>query len=144
MDCFYTEGLRFECTGCRYCCGVEPGYVFITVEDLARLCDYTGLNSDEFLKKYCRKVSMGSISYVSLQEKKDFDCIFLTDKGCGVYPARPIQCSVYPFWDSIIKDRGSWEIEKESCPGIGKGRLYTEEEIEKYLVLRAGESPIIV
>lgn len=144
MDCFHTEGLRFECTGCRYCCGVEPGYVFITEQDLLRLCEFTNLNSDEFQKKYCRKVPMGGISYVSLQETNSFDCVFLTERGCGVYSARPIQCSTYPFWASILEDRQGWERESSSCPGIGKGRLYSEDEIIAILALREGVGPLVV
>jgi len=143
MDCFTTEGLRFECTGCRYCCGVEPGFVFITAEDLQQLCEFTKLNSQEFIKKYCRKVPMGSISYVSLLEKEHNDCIFLTSQGCSVYDARPMQCRAYPFWPSIIEDKESWELEKECCPGVGKGRLYTQEEILSIIAQRAGRGPLI-
>jgi hypothetical protein len=144
MSRFYAEGLRFECTGCRYCCGVEPGFVFLTEQDLINLYEYTGLNSDEFQKKYCRKVPVGGISYISLQETKDYDCIFLTEKGCGVYQSRPVQCRAYPFWASILEDRQAWERESASCPGIGKGKLHAEEEILSILALREGCGPMVV
>ena len=31
---FYAEGLRFSCERCSACCRGEPGYVFLTKEDL--------------------------------------------------------------------------------------------------------------
>jgi hypothetical protein len=144
MDCFYTDGLRFECTGCRYCCGVEPGYVFLSSEDLQNLCGYLGIAEEEFMQTYCRLIPMGSISYVSLLEKERYDCVFLTGKGCQVYEARPLQCRTYPFWASIVEDKESWNLECASCPGIGKGRLYSKQEIIALLEMRAGVEPLTV
>lgn len=144
MECFYDGGLKFSCTGCRYCCGVEPGYVFLTRDDAERLASHIGICLDEFIKVYCRKVPMGSISYISLLEKEHNDCIFLDDNGCSVYEARPIQCMTYPFWASILESRQTWKEEATSCPGIGKGRLYTREEIDSMVKLKDGVEPMVV
>ena len=144
MRSFYEKGLLFTCIeGCNYCCSCEPGYVFLSQEDLQRLCVFTALSEEQFIATYCRRVSMGSFSMISLLEKENYDCIFLTEKGCSVYEARPLQCSTYPFWQHILEDQESWDAESKSCPGIGKGRLYTKEEIDALLRKRVGQEPVI-
>ena len=70
---------------------------------------------------------------VSLKEKDNYDCIFLTKNGCSIYEGRPSQCRTYPFWESIVESRANWESEGKSCPGIGKGRKISRKEIEKEL-----------
>lgn len=142
--CFYEKGLRFECQGCRYCCSVEPGYVFLSEEDIKRLADGLKMDKDSFIKIYCRLVDMGSFKMISLQEKDNYDCIFLTKTGCSVYKYRPLQCQTYPFWAHVVEDQNSWEQEAKSCPGIGKGKLYSKKEIEVKLASRVGNEPAIV
>ena len=144
MHCFYEKGLAFTCVpGCNYCCSCEPGYVFLSQEDLQRLCAYTSMDEDRFIRTYCRLVDMGSFSMVSLLEKENYDCIFLTKQGCSVYEARPRQCRTYPFWRSVMENEESWEAEKASCPGIGQGKVYRKEEIDEILRRQTGQEPII-
>jgi len=144
MDCFYENGLRFSCVeGCRYCCSCEPGYVFLSQQDLDKLCAVTGMKEQAFIATYCRVVNMGAFSMISLKEKENYDCIFLNARGCSVYDGRPKQCRTYPFWMSVMEDEDSWDRESKSCPGIGKGKLYTKEEIDKLLEVNLDQSPII-
>jgi len=86
---------------------------------------------------------MGSISYISLLERENHDCVFLEKYGCSVYKARPVQCATYPFWNTIVADRQSWEREADWCPGIGHGELHGREEIDHLLRLRQGVEPAI-
>jgi hypothetical protein len=44
---------------------------------------------------------------------------------------------------SILESEERWEEEKKSCPGIGKGRLYTKEEIDGLLEIDLKQTPII-
>ena len=143
-NCFYEKGLRFECQGCNYCCSSEPGYVFLSEEDVKRLSDGLNLDRKAFIDTYCRIVDMGAFKMVSLLEKDNYDCIFLSKEGCKVYPYRPKQCQTYPFWAHVIEDEKSWEVEGHSCPGIGKGKLYTKKEIEAKLDDRIGNEPIMI
>ncbi|MFA6687879.1 MAG: YkgJ family cysteine cluster protein [Sphaerochaetaceae bacterium] len=144
MDCFYEQGLKFECTGCGYCCSSEPGYVFLSDIDAKRLTAATGLSMAQFLEVYCRKIDMGAFKLVSLKERENFDCIFLTEAGCSVYDARPEQCRTYPFWASIMENRENWDEEAKSCPGIGKGKIHTKREIDGILSSRRGNGPMMV
>ena len=89
---FYSEGLRFECVRCSNCCRHEPGYVFLSENDLERLASGMGVTRNEFVSKFCRTVAIGNFSHVSLTEKENYDCIFWEDGGCTVYGHRPLQC----------------------------------------------------
>ena len=44
----------------------------------------------------------------------------------------PFQCSTYPFWSWMVKDKEMWEECARDCPGMNNknGKLWTYEEIE--------------
>lgn len=86
----------------------------------------------EFVTKYCRWADYYEGKQVlALLEKKNYDCI-LWENGCSCYEARPVQCSTYPFWSWMIKDKTTWDECAEDCPGMKnmQGKLWTYEEIE--------------
>ena len=119
----------FSCQMCSHCCSGEPGYVFLSLEDIRRASGYLEVKEEEFLSIYCRKLDYGTYYIYSLKERDDFSCIFLSEKGCTIYPSRPLQCSTYPFWKGLFDDDEAWEREKRSCPGIDVGRIYSESEM---------------
>jgi len=143
-SCFYEKGLRFECQGCNYCCSTEPGYVFLSEQDIDTLSKGLSMDAQTFVETYCRIVDMGAFKMISLLEKDNYDCIFLTKEGCKVYPFRPLQCRTYPFWAHVLEDSSTWEEEGRSCPGIGKGKVHTKDEIDSMLALRLGNDPIMI
>lgn len=138
---FYDQGLAFECTQCHACCRHDPGYVFLSEKDLSALCGHFGKSREAFISDYCRWVDLGEGPLLCLLEKANFDCIFW-DKGCTVYEARPTQCRSYPFWKSPLSSKEQWKWEARFCPGIGRGKLHTKQEIEAWLKLREDHPPI--
>ena len=129
---WWSKGIRFECQGSGQCClsRGEYGYVFLTREDRKRMADHLGLPLRDFTKKYCDK----TMGVYHLKEDADrLECTFLKGKKCGIYQARPTQCRTWPFWPEVMNAK-TWNKEvKIFCPGIGKGKLYSAEEIEKNL-----------
>lgn len=87
---------------------------------------------------------MGTGFALCLKERPNFDCVFWTEAGCSVYEARPVQCSTYPFWSTLVETEGSWREEARDCPGIGRGGLLSREEIEERLWRRRSEATIIL
>ena len=132
-DLFYENGLHFECTQCSKCCRHEPGYVFLSYNDLDRLLDFFSISKDIFVEKYCRIVDMGGHKRLSLIEKTNYDCIFWSNGVCEIYNARPLQCRSYPFWKPFLADRESWNAEAESCPGMNHGSIRDKAEIKEWL-----------
>lgn len=130
---FYDKGLSFECQQCSHCCCDEPGFVYLSREDLDNILALLAIPEQDFIDQFCRFVPFYDGSEVlCLKEKENYDCIFQNKgKGCEIYKARPVQCSTYPFWSFIIKNKKAWEDEAKECPGINKGKIHTKEEIEE-------------
>ena len=82
---------------------------------------------------YCEVVDLRIAQRVSLVAADHHACVFLKDGGCSVYDYRPLQCRTYPFWGIHLVDRDRWSRAAASCPGIGQGRLWSREEIDKCL-----------
>ncbi len=134
---------KFSCQNCHFCCSGSPGYVFLSKDEIIELSNYTGLDFDSFIEIYCRKIDYGMYYMVSLKERDNYDCVFLTKDGCSVYSARPLQCRTYPFWKGIADSVEAWNEEAKSCPGIGKGKKYSAKEADEIMKLRS-ESYIIL
>jgi len=131
MEKIYENGLRFECQRCSFCCGHSPGYVYLSRRDLTELCNFFKMTVKEFVAKNCRWVEYYyGQTVLALKEKPNYDC-WLWENGCSAYTARPVQCSTYPFWSWMIKDRQTWNECAKDCPGMNKGRTWTYEEIEE-------------
>ena len=59
------------------------------------------------------------------------ECRFLDGHKCGIYDARPAQCSTWPFWTDNLQQEVWNEKVIPFCAGAGQGRLYSQEEIEE-------------
>ena len=88
------------------------------------------------LADYCRRVQFTTAMRVSLREKPNLDCVFWENGGCAVYAARPLQCRSFPFWSACLASPADWKEFEERCPGIGKGRLHSRREIDRWLRMR--------
>ena len=127
---FYQEGLRFECQGEGRCCLSRGryGYVYLSFNDRRRLAAHCRISLSEFTAKYTRK---SDDLYELLYAGKG--CPFLKNSRCEVYDSRPWQCRTWPFWPENMNST-VWEQEVVPyCPGIGRGKLYSAEEIEEIL-----------
>lgn len=135
-ETFYTDGLRFSCQRCSSCCRFDPGIVNVSEQDLENLQEWARLDRETVIKTLCRWVPKGDgYEYLCLQEKQDFDCI-LWDNGCIAYEKRPLQCSSYPFWSSLLSDKNWWDANACDCPGINVGTLHDKKEIDDHLTRR--------
>ena len=141
-ELFYKNGLKFECKQCSKCCRLDPGFVFLSYNDLDRLKNYFNISEDKFIEKYCRIVDMGEHKRLSLVEKTNCDCIFWSNGRCEIYDARPLQCRSYPFWKPFLTDIKSWNTEADSCPGMNHGIIRDRNEIDEWLRSRDTEQYI--
>ncbi len=125
---WYKDGLNFECQRCGNCCRGEPGVVWLNKREIKDASSFMNTTQESFATSYLRLVN----GRCSLREYSNGDCI-MYDNGCKIYEARPSQCRTYPFWKSNLENSKEWEDVKKTCPGIGRGKLYTSEEIENRL-----------
>ncbi len=128
---WYRDGLRFGCRQCGRCCSGEPGYVWVTDEEVAAIAKELSLTKADFEKTFVRLVFGRKFS---LGERDDGDCVLLDSKTrkCMVYESRPTQCRTWPFWEDNLQTPRDWKQIAKGCPGCNApdGKLYTLEEIE--------------
>ena len=125
---WYSDGLRFECTGCGNCCTGAPGVVWVSDEELHQIAEFldepVGGVKIEHTKLFAGRRT--------LKEFANGDCTFFDPekRGCTIYPVRPIQCRTWPFWESNLESETEWNEVKKECPGAGQGNFFSLEQIE--------------
>ena len=133
-EAWWSKGIQFECQGSGQCCVSHGGYgyVYMTKEDRIRMALHLRLTTKEFSKQYCEKQD----GIYHLKDGEEGRCQFLEDKRCGVYQGRPTQCRTWPFWPEVM-DAKTWASDVATfCPGVGKGKVWTKEEITEQLKLQ--------
>jgi len=127
---WWDDGLYFSCLGCGKCCGGEPGFIWLDLKEAQKIAEFLGIEAPFFLATYTHK----KLGRISIKEKENGDCQFLAWGKCEIYPVRPLQCRLYPFWPSILSSPRGWSWEGRRCPGIGQGRFYPAKIIDRMLV----------
>lgn len=132
-DKWYCAGLHFECQECGKCCsGPDEGFIWVTRKEIELIADFLKITErqlrQQFLKHHGFRITI-------IENPVTKDCIFLKlidgRKQCMIYPVRPNQCRLWPFWPSNLASPDNWNRYAQKCPGINSGRLYSFEEIEK-------------
>lgn len=125
---WYSAGLRFTCTQCGKCCTGEPGFVWVTDEEIAAIAKYRNEPVEEVRQLYSRR----SKGRRTLKEKANGDCVFFErGEGCTIYSVRPPQCRTWPFWESNLATPEDWDRTESICPGSGEGELIPSDEITR-------------
>ena len=128
----YEKGIKFQCQESSNCCVSRGshGFVFLSKKDLTRLAKFFKISLINFKTSYCEATN----KFLHLKEiKKNVECIFLKNKKCSVYKARPTQCRTWPFWPENMNSK-TWNRDIINfCPGIGKGAIISKKIIDKLL-----------
>ena len=130
---WYIAGLYFKCMQCGRCCsGPAEGYIWVTKPEIKLIADFLKIESQQLRQKYLKRVGLRT---TIVEQPGTKDCIFLQEangqKRCMIYPVRPGQCRMWPFWPSNLKSSAAWNKAAQKCGGINRGRLYTYEQIQK-------------
>ena len=105
------------CSTCKgTCCSGESGNVWLSQDDVDRICKVLKIHSINFFKDYTRLVN-NRVSLLETRTQDSFDCVFFDSIRCQckLYEARPEQCRDFPFWpyfktNAIVAGR--------ECPGV--------------------------
>jgi hypothetical protein len=93
--------------------------VYLSEADVARAAGFVGMSVAAFERKYVYRTR----NRTRLRIPRRAHCHFLRDGGCGIHPAKPAQCRIFPFWPELVDHPRAWKKTSAYCPGIGKGRL---------------------
>jgi len=130
---WYVAGLNFECQRCGRCCaGPSEGYIWVTKQEIELIADFLKISVGQLRHEYLKRFGLRT---TIIEQPHTRDCIFLREadgqKRCLIYPVRPSQCRIWPFWPDNLKSPDAWCRAAQKCPGISRGRHYSFEEIEK-------------
>lgn len=138
---WYIAGLHFQCQWCGRCCsGPAEGYIWATSPEIKLIADFLKISVEQLRRKFLKRVGLRT---TIIEHPGTKDCIFLREseghrfdkltikKRCVIYPVRPSQCRVWPFWPNNLKSPNAWNKTAQKCSGINRGRFYSFEEIEK-------------
>lgn len=130
---WYIDGLHFECLGCGGCCsGPGEGYIWVTRQEVKLIAEFLKISEKQLRQKYMRRVGWRT---TIIEQPANKDCMFLWEvddrRGCVIYPVRPSQCRMWPFWSDNLASPTSWNKAAKRCPGVNRGRAYSFEEIKK-------------
>ena len=130
---WHVGGLHFECVQCGNCCsGPDEGYIWVTSAEIKLIADFLRIPAEQLRQKYLKRVGFRT---TIIEQPVTKDCIFLQkidgQKKCAIYPVRPNQCRIWPFWTENLASADAWNRAAKKCPGINHGRHYNFEEIEK-------------
>lgn len=79
----------YECRACRRCC--HDKLIQVNPYEIARLARNREISTGEFIDQYL------SPDGPYLRFLENTACVFLTERGCGVHPDRPLVCRMYPL-----------------------------------------------
>jgi Fe-S-cluster containining protein len=116
------EGFDFgfdpeACKNCSgNCCRGETGNIWVTQDEIEAMCHFLQTNQIDFISIYLNRVD-NRFSIKERMGERGLECVFFDSlkKCCSIYPARPRQCSTFPFWEYFKKHVD--DLIKE-CPGI--------------------------
>jgi len=130
---WYIAGLHFECMQCGRCCsGPDEGYIWVTSPEIKLIADFLKIKPRQLRQKYLKRVGLRA---TIIEQPGTKDCIFLQEsdgqKRCTIYPVRPGQCRMWPFWPNNLKSPAAWNKVAQKCSGINRGSFHSFEKIEK-------------
>lgn len=110
--------------------------VLLTPFDVVRMKRELGIKSDEFLAKYAdlQTFKDTDLPLLKLRMTENEACVFLGEKGCTIYPNRPVVCRNYPVGTATKKpDEASgvnsyFMIEEDMCKGHFESKKWTVNE----------------
>jgi Fe-S-cluster containining protein len=84
------SAFSYQCNACSRCCHNKT--IRITPYEILRLARRLGISTTDFITRHTEAGGT-----VLRTRDDDWACIFLSERGCGVHPDRPLACRLYPL-----------------------------------------------
>ena len=139
MSFNYPVAVRFQCVKCGICCGdtkEKTRHILLLRTEAEQIAKATSQPISEFTVKIKDKAPY---SY-EMKKTKNGKCVFLENKRCTIYSARPLICRFYPF-ELKIADSGKYTfLYTSECSGINKGPMLSKNYFRKLFQLARARS----
>jgi uncharacterized protein len=89
----------FKCQRCRACCNNKR--ISPDAAEVERMAARLGTTPDDFRGRFLDPEDG------TLRLRPNGDCIFLNEEGCGIHPARPLVCRLFPL--GLLRDEAGRE-----------------------------------
>lgn len=84
---------QFKCLKCGACCRQE-GYVRLEKNEADTIAAFLSMDVHHFIET--STILTKDRLCLSLKEKENGECLFLTDAGCRIHAVKPRQCLEFP------------------------------------------------
>ncbi|MBD3248433.1 hypothetical protein GF336_00120 [Candidatus Woesearchaeota archaeon] len=89
-----------RCNHCGRCCTSEGIQINVTIGDIWRIANYLNI---PIARLFPEKISLNSFKDPRTKETEldlglNIPCRFRKDNRCSIYPARPLNCRLFPYW----------------------------------------------
>jgi len=112
----------FECKKCGACCYGKGG-ISVEGHEVEKISAFLKIPADTFVNRYCEKRN----KKLSIKVGTEGYCLFFDkEKQCLIHPVKPRPCSLWPFYPALLKDKTTWEMTKDTCPGISRDSSFEE------------------
>ncbi|MGD2124441.1 MAG: YkgJ family cysteine cluster protein [Desulfobacteraceae bacterium] len=112
----------FECKKCGTCCYGEGGTT-VQIEEIDRIAGFLEILRQAFISQFCHEEN----NKISIKTGPDGYCILYDqERLCLIHPVKPRLCALWPFYPALLKDKETWEMAKEACPGINPDCSFEE------------------
>ena len=101
--------------------------MYLSEADLKRAAGFVRISAAAFERKYVYRTR----NRMRLRVPRRTHCHFLVEGGCGIHPAKPVQCRTFPFWPELVDHPRAWTNTAKYCPGIGKGKLVQIKDVRE-------------
>ena len=126
----HNPGIHFHCKkGCSNCCSISGGYVFLNEREARNIAEHLAMDYNNFEEFFIKEIE----DQLALVDGENEACVFLEEGRCMIYEQRPQQCRTFPFWKENMETEKRWKLTQKICPGIGRGRFFSGEEIREIL-----------
>lgn len=76
-----------------------------------------------FLEHYCEKRN----GQIYIRTGPDHFCIFFSKtEQCLIHPVKPPPCTLWPFYSANLRDRQTWKMAMDACPGLNQECTFEE------------------
>jgi Fe-S-cluster containining protein len=138
-----SDTIQFRChteISCfNACC--RQADITLTPYDILRLKNRLGISATEVLEKHTVPFEMDASGMPGIKLKTEAEqptCLFLTEKGCGIYEDRPSACRYYPMGlmtmrvkEENFESHRYCMVVEDHCKGHEEDRKLTVAEYRK-------------